>query len=73
MVQSVLNNRNDLVIAGRVPYDKKLKVIPFIQDEVLLLAAPGHRLCEKDEVSVEDLNGRKPDIEREGVRCQATH
>jgi DNA-binding transcriptional LysR family regulator len=66
MVQSVLENRNDLVIAGRVPYDKKLKVIPFIQDEVLLLAAPGHRLCEKDEVSVEDLNGQNLILREKG-------
>ena len=66
MVQSVLENRNDLVIAGRVPYDKKLKIIPFIQDEVLLLAAPGHRLCEKDEISVEDLRGENLILREKG-------
>jgi DNA-binding transcriptional LysR family regulator len=66
MVQSVLENRNDLVIAGRVPYDRKLKVIPFIQDEVLLLAAPGHRLCERDGVTVEDLRGENLILREKG-------
>jgi LysR family transcriptional regulator, transcriptional activator of the cysJI operon len=57
MVRSVLENQNDFAIVGRVEYDEKLEVIPLIQDELVLLVAPGHRLCEKEEVSLHDLAG----------------
>jgi DNA-binding transcriptional LysR family regulator len=57
MVQSVLDDRNDLAIVGRTAYDERLEVIPFIQDTLVLLAAPGHPLCKKDHVTVEDLVG----------------
>jgi DNA-binding transcriptional LysR family regulator len=57
MVRSVVENQNDFAIVGRVAYDEKLEVIPLIQDELVLLAAPGHRLCEREEVSLQDLMG----------------
>ena len=57
MVQGVIENRNELAIVGRVRYHPSLKIIPFIKDEVVLLAAAGHRLCRKGIVSVEDLKG----------------
>ena len=57
MVQGVLNNRNDLAIVGRVHYEPSLKIIPFIEDELVFLAAPGHRLCRKGTLSVEKLKG----------------
>lgn len=66
MVQSVLDNRNDLAITGRVPYDSKLKVIPFIQDAMVLLAAPGHPLCRKRVISIEDLRGENFILREEG-------
>jgi DNA-binding transcriptional LysR family regulator len=66
MVQSILDSRNDLVIAGRVPYDPKLKAVPFIQDELVLLAAPGHRLCEKSSVTIEDLRGENLILREKG-------
>ncbi len=57
MVQGVLNNRNDLAIVGRVHYEPGLKIIPFIEDELVFLAAPGHRLCREGTLSVENLKG----------------
>ncbi len=57
MVQGVLDNRNDLAIVGRVHYERGLKIIPFIEDELVLLTAPRHRLCRKGTISVEDLRG----------------
>ena len=57
MVRSVLENENDLAIVGRSAYDEKLEVIPLIEDELVLLAAPGHRLCKMKEVSLQDLMG----------------
>lgn len=66
MVRSVLDNRNDLAIVGRVPYDTRLKAIPFIQDELVLLAAPGHPLCGKKVISIEDLRGENFILREEG-------
>lgn len=57
MVQGVLENRNELAIVGRVHYDPRLSAIPFIQDELVLLAAPSHALCRKGTVCIEDLKG----------------
>jgi DNA-binding transcriptional LysR family regulator len=57
MVRSVLSEKNDLAIVGRVPYDERLDVIPFTEDEVVLLAGPGHPLCQKERVSINDLIG----------------
>lgn len=58
MLKSLLEDRNDLAIVGRLPYDDRLRVIPFIQDELVLLAAPDHPLCSKSRVSIEDLEGQ---------------
>ena len=57
MLKSLMDDRNDLAIVGRLPYHEKLRVIPFIQDELVLLAAPGHPLCSKEPVSIEDVKG----------------
>jgi len=66
MVQSVLAGQNDLAIVGRMPYEKNLEVIPFTQDELVLLAAPGHPLCRKDQVSIEDLRGENLILREKG-------
>jgi DNA-binding transcriptional LysR family regulator len=55
MVQGILDGRNELAIVGRVHYESSLKIIPFIEDELVLLAAPGHRLCRNGTISVQDL------------------
>jgi LysR family transcriptional regulator, transcriptional activator of the cysJI operon len=55
MVQSILELRNDLAIVGRVPYHKRLRAIPFIQNELVLVAAPGHRLSKREKVTPGDL------------------
>jgi DNA-binding transcriptional LysR family regulator len=57
MVQGVLENRYELAIAGRVHYDPQLKMIRILQDELVLLVAPGHRLCRKKSISISDLQG----------------
>jgi DNA-binding transcriptional LysR family regulator len=66
IVRGVLENRNELAIVGRVRYDPSLKVIPFIQDEVVLLTAAGHRLCRKGTVSIEDLKNENLILREEG-------
>jgi len=66
MLRSIVEQRNDVAIVGRLPYDEKLKAIPFIQDELVLLAAPGHPLCSKDEVSIEELVGENLILREKG-------
>ncbi len=66
MVQSVLRNENDLAIVGRVPYDDSLQVIPFFEDELVLIAAPSHPLCNKAVVSIEDLKGESLILREKG-------
>lgn len=66
MVRSVLRNENDLAIVGRTEYDEKLKVIPLFQDELVLLVAPGHPLCQKESVSIEDLKGENLILREKG-------
>jgi len=66
MLKSLLDNRNDLAIVGRLPYHEQLKAVPFIQDELVLLAAPGHPLCSKENVSIEDLKGENLILREKG-------
>lgn len=66
MVQSVLYNQNDLAIVGRMPYDEKLDAIPFAKHELVLLAAPSHHLCHRDQVSIEDLEGENLVLREKG-------
>ncbi len=55
MIRSVLEDRNDLAIVGRLKYADKLKVIPFIQDEIILVTAPSHKFCSRPAVSIQEL------------------
>ncbi len=66
MVQSVLRKENDLAIIGRVQYDDRLKVIPFFEDDLVLMVAPGHPLCKKSAVSIEDLKGENLILREKG-------
>ena len=66
MLKSLLENRNDLAIVGRLPYHEQLKAVPFIQDELVLLAAPGHPLCSKENVCIEDLKGENLILREKG-------
>jgi LysR family transcriptional regulator, low CO2-responsive transcriptional regulator len=66
MVRNVLEGQYDLGLVGRMPYDKRLRIIPFEQNELVLLAGPGHGLCKKDEVSVRDLEGENLILREKG-------
>lgn len=66
MVRSVQENQIDFAIVGRVDYDDRLQVIPFIRDELVLLVAPGHRLCTKEVVRLEDLGHENLIVREQG-------
>ncbi len=66
MIRSVLDARNDLAIVGRLRYDEKLKVIPFSQDEIVLLTAPEHILSSRSTISIQDLRNENLILREKG-------
>ena len=55
MVNSVLQNRNELAIVGRVKYPHKIEFIHLFGGELFLIVPIGHRLCGRKHVSIEDI------------------
>ncbi len=55
MVKSVLQNRNDLAVVGRVRYPENIEFIHLLKGQLFLITPIGHRLCNRARVSVEDL------------------
>lgn len=66
MVESVRKKHSDLAIVGRMLYHEALRPIPFIHDELVLLAAPSHPLCEKGSISIDDLAGENLLLREQG-------
>jgi DNA-binding transcriptional LysR family regulator len=64
IAEGVLSFKYDLGLIGGLPYDKKLKVIPYIKAEFWLVTPPGHRFADKSEISLQDLHN-EPIIIRE--------
>ena len=55
MVNSVLQDRNELAIVGRVRYPHKIEFIHLFGGELFLIVPVGHRLCGRKHISIEDL------------------
>lgn len=55
MVKSVLQDRNDLAVVGRVKYPEKIEFMHLFKGQLFVLAPVGHRLCKRKFVSIEDL------------------
>lgn len=64
VVEDVLAFKNDLGFIGRLHHLERLVVIPFLEEELVLIVPPNHPLAYKEGVSLEDLNGQ-PFISRE--------
>ena len=64
VVEDVLAFKNDLGFIGRLHHLERLVVIPFLEEELVLIVPPDHPLAYKEEVSLEDLSGQ-PFISRE--------
>jgi len=56
MVKSVLADRNNLAVVGRVKYSEQIEFIHLFNGRLYLIVPMGHRLCEKPRVSIEDLD-----------------
>lgn len=56
MMKSVLHNRNDLAIVGRVKYPDKIQFIHLLKGVLFLIVPAGHRLCKRERISIADLD-----------------
>lgn len=66
IAEGVLSFKYDLGLIGRLPYDKKLKFIPYIKPEFWLITPPGHRFADKKEISLQDLHNEPIIIQEKG-------
>lgn len=64
LVDALLNNRVDMAIMGAVPTDLPVEIEPFAFNELVLVAAPTHRLARHKGVPIEEL-GREHFLLRE--------
>ncbi|NIS62045.1 MAG: LysR family transcriptional regulator [Proteobacteria bacterium] len=64
VVEDVLALKNDLGFVSRLHHLERLVVIPFLEEELVLIVPPDHPLGHKENVVLEDLSGQ-PFILRE--------
>jgi len=55
MLSSVLSMHNDIVIVANTRASKKLYVLPFLKEELVLITATKHPLAQKDSVSLKEV------------------
>lgn len=55
MLSSVLSMHNDIVIVANTRASKKLYVLPFLKEELVLITATKHPLARKDSVSLKEI------------------
>jgi LysR family transcriptional regulator, low CO2-responsive transcriptional regulator len=55
LVESLASNHIDMAVVGRVPDDIPVVIEPFAQNELVLVAAPLHRLAGRDNVPFTEL------------------
>ncbi len=65
VVNELLTRKVDIGFLGAALDHPRLKLVPFAEDEIILLAPAGHALAQKGDVSLDDLAGQ-PFVEREG-------
>jgi DNA-binding transcriptional LysR family regulator len=56
----------DLGIIGSLPFDDKLKIIPYSKEEFCLITSPAHRFAEKGTISFRDLQSEPIIIREQG-------
>ena len=64
LVDALASNRVDMAIMGKVPSDMPVEIEPFAFNELVLVAAPTHRLAGLERVPIEEL-GREHFLLRE--------
>lgn len=69
MAASVLYERNDVAIVGRISYDEKVEAHPLPgheTDQILVMVPPGHRFATRDEVTFAEVAGEPLILREEG-------
>ena len=66
ILEGVLSFKFDIGLIGRLPYDKKLKSIPYNRPEFWLVAPPWHRFGNKKEIPLKDLHNEPLIIQEKG-------
>jgi DNA-binding transcriptional LysR family regulator len=64
VVEDVLAFKNDLGFVGQLHYLERLVVIPFLEEELVLIVPPDHPFAHREDVSLQELIG-EPFISRE--------
>ena len=64
LVEALMSNRVDMAVMGTVPADLPVEIEPFAFNELVLVAAPAHRLAGHKGVPIEEL-GREHFLLRE--------
>jgi DNA-binding transcriptional LysR family regulator len=66
MVKSVLNDRNDLAVVGRVKYSDEIEFIRLIKGDLFLITPVEHSLSKKTRVSIEELDNETLILKEKG-------
>src|SRR5205823_5202079 len=64
LVDALINNRVDMAVMGAVPAEVAVEIEPLVFNELVLVAAPTHRLAGRAKVPIEEL-GREHFLLRE--------
>ena len=71
LVERIMNNQIDIAIVGRVPDDIHVVIEPFLPNELVLVAAPFHRLAGRVEVPIQELEREHFLLREEGSGTRA--
>ncbi|WP_456405035.1 LysR family transcriptional regulator [Thiolapillus sp.] len=55
VLQRLQENRDDLLIMGKVPEELEVAAIPFLDNDLVVVAPPGHRLTKKRAIPLKQL------------------
>jgi DNA-binding transcriptional LysR family regulator len=53
IMERFANNQDDLYVLGRIPEDMDIKVIPFVENPLVLIASPDHPLANEKAIAFE--------------------
>lgn len=64
MIQSLFSLHNELAVVAHTDYPKTINTIEFSEEEIIFIASPEHKICKKEQVTIEDI-AQTPIIMRE--------
>lgn len=55
VLQRVVDNEVDMAIMGQPPKESQVEALPFMENPLVIVAAPGHRLAKRKRIRLEEL------------------